>query len=373
MQREKIKSKAKENGQRITQQIRQNPKSRNKQKRTIRNRNISKNSYANVNLFTTNYLNPISSLNREFALQEGIFYNGNNINKIIKDIYPIIENKCSNLFLKADLSDNISNIEFLEWILKMYENSLEHEEIWTIDLDANNNYTIYHLHDFDDVGIKGRSAPINWLLDIKKQNYNLFELFIAFLHNMYESIKCPMYYNCDKILDAIEFLKEDIYEIVDDEPEKADNIKTWINIYKNGAAKELEAEIRCCTIEVENFEHRLKNFKAKTPRDKQLIKFLKKHKHLIYHKDTLSMFYHSGYTTKGYEEESNSYFDIYAQIIFSYDDEDEVFKLVEQTYSDYANEYGVVPFRQLIDVSKNEKVSDLPSLYVNMLDDLNKL
>ncbi len=371
MQRENIK--AKENRERITQRLRQNPKSRNKTKRTVRNRKLSRNSYANVNLFTTNYLNPISSLNRAFAFQKGIFSNGNNITKIIKDIYPIIESKCSNLFLKADLPENISDIEFLEWLLKMYENSLEHKEIWTVDLNANKNYTIYRLHDFDDIGIRGRSAPINWLLDIKKQNYELYELFIVFLHNMHESIHCPMYYNCNYISEAIEFLKEDIDEIINDEPEKADNIKTWINIYENGAAKKIETEIKCCTIGVENFERKLKNFKAKTPREKQIIKFLKKHKQIIYHKDNLFMFHHCGYSTNGYEEESNNYFDTYAQIIFSYDDEDEVFKWVEQMYSDYANEYGVIPFRQLIDVSKNENLSDLPKLYVNMLDDLNEL
>jgi hypothetical protein len=186
-----------------------------------------------------------------------------------------------------------------------------------------------------------------------------------------------MYYNCEHIQQAIEFLPDeetDLRENGDDEDvARADNIKTWMNIYKNGAAKELEAEIRCCTIGVKNFENKLKDFKAKTPKEKQIIKFLKKHKQIIYHKDDLFMFHHCGYSTYGYEEESNNYFYTYAQIIFSYDDEDEIYHWVEQMYSEYANEYGVVPFRQLIDVSKNEKLSDLPKLYVNMLDDLNQL
>jgi len=378
MQGETIKSKAKENRQKFTQRLRENPKSRNIKKRTVRNRSLSRNFYANVNLFTTDYIKPISSLNKAYTFSNGIFSHNNDINKIVKDIYPIIDKFLPNVLELADLPKNITNIEFLDWMLRIYEYYLPHEDIiWTVDLDANKNYTIYHMYDMDDVGVNGRSAPICWLFKVKQYNYELYEIFIAFLHNMYKSIHCPMYYNCDHILQAIEFLPDEENDLRlngdDEDVARADNIKTCINIYKNGDAKELESEIRCCTIGVENFESKLKNFKAKTPREKQLIKFLKKHKHLIYHEDTLHMFYHSGYITEGYEEESNNYFDLYAQILFSYDDEDAVYNWVVDMYESYANEYGVIPFRQIVDVSKDEKISDLPMLYVKMLDDLNAL
>ena len=82
MQGETIKSKAKENRQKFTQRLRENPKSRNIKKRTVRNRSLSRNFYANVNLFTTDYIKPISSLNKAYTFSNGIFSHNNDIIKL---------------------------------------------------------------------------------------------------------------------------------------------------------------------------------------------------------------------------------------------------------------------------------------------------
>ena len=62
------------------------------------------------------------------AFSLGIFEEKNDIIQMIKDLYPIIKNKENAISGNEVFSSELEPIEFLHWILKMYEHVMSQLE-----------------------------------------------------------------------------------------------------------------------------------------------------------------------------------------------------------------------------------------------------
>lgn len=347
------------------------PRSRNKSTQRLTNKRKQINS--NVHLYTTDYINCISSLKIHQCLGIGIFQNNNDVIKMISDIYPLIKNKDNAISGEENLNKDISPLEFLHWILCRYEDTKEPGDQWSVFYNNDKDkFEICYYYDYTDIGEYGRSQSLEFLLKVKSND--LYELFLGFLHLMNEAISLPFWFNSGDYDYHLEYIEANYEEYKDSEHEddKKVALDYWETLakYKVGSAKQLELAIMAKKITKKLFLKELKEFKPKGKKEKMIIDFINKHLHLTKKgKHSLYSFYHPD--SEG--ESSPVAFDQYASLIFSYADDDDFYKHTNDMCQMNYNEYGILPFRHIAIEGEGDKEPELPRLYVKMLDDLGKI
>ena len=352
---------------------RKNIKQRGRSKSAKRLTNKRKQINSNVHLYTTDYINCISSLKVHQYLGIGIFENNNDVIKMISDIYPLIKNKENAITEEENLNEDISPLEFLHWILCRYEDTKEPGDQWSVIYNNDKNkFEICYYYDYVDIGEHGRSQSLEFLLKVK--NKDLYELFLGFLHLMNKAIELPYWFNSSDYDYHLEYFQYNYEEYKDsedeDEQEIAANYWETLAKYEVGSAKQLELAIIAKTTTKKLFLKELKEFKPKGKKEKMIINFINKHLHLTKKgKHSLHCFYHPD--SEG--ENSPVAFDQYASLIFSYANDDDFHRHTNEICQMNYNEYGILPFRHIAIEGEGGKEPELPRLYVKMLDDLGKI
>ena len=329
-------------------------------------------SFAYVNFLTTNSLKDLSSLQIDNYGNKSLFKENITPEELIKSLYPIIKKDIDCFLHSKVFNKKTKPIEFLNWMLKCYEDVYP-DVFWEIyQSHSNNSYHIRKVYDYNH-GEGGHSVGINFMPILEKENKVLYKHMAGILKLLIKSFNIPTYWCNEELEYAIDVVECEIEECLgmpkdSQDKEEMERLEHFVNDYKGGNVISVQADILSSTFNQEKY---LK-FKPKNGKEKACKIFIDNALKLLEWTDvsfndfvhTTSLESEEGMPVTPYE---------YCAIGWSYEEDDPIAWNMHQSIEMNWNEYGSIPFRYFsIDKDETEE-SSFPYDWIALLDDLNNV
>ena len=329
-----------------------------------RNRN-SRKTNTNVHFSTTNNLKELSSLEIDYLLGAGLFAT-EEIEGIIKAIYPQMREELSAFEGTILFNDNTPPIDFLYWMLSSYRDYYPGID-WSIEKnESQGSLVLFRYHEYNEIEEGGHAIPLNFLPAVRKKNTLLFDIFCGMFSLMRRTLRVPFYFDDEygELEYAIDVAENSFYEYTEEDEKKS--LQEYIDCYKSGDAFQIGEIIKGETIDFNTLTKIILDFKHKNRIEKKCIEFIKDC--MIFIDEFKDDSFHSYVFVSNDEEEDGTPINPYdyAQFAWSFNEDDPIVHFIEESNQMRYQESYLLPFRWTSFGKKNEP-TNFPNKYIDIL------
>lgn len=323
--------------------------------------------------------NGIRSINEiKVAIQQG--RSGHTINdflknstlheKLVRNLYAIIKNH-PKFIDKTNWNKSTTIQEVLLWLIDQFNNLIGLEYEWRIVCDSDEeNYRVvtYYEHDIDSSVYY--SIPLSFLPLLKKRNKILHDIVVDMLALIKSKISIDCWY--DEYGEwALEWIRDDFQNRIDDEDLKPEEKKHWkntIEIYTEGVAVEYEGLLIENTATVKSLEKTVGKFEPKTQTEELFFLWIIDGISLLKEKGSIHDFCFN--PSDPYMDEDNPLMPN-RYIFYAWNFDDQYYNCYESCLQSTFNEYGTLPFISWELTKPESKTFNIPkqSSFPKMLTD----